>query len=434
MENRLNENDIQNYANIQNLLISITNDNILATISLTKESILLEAQNYQKFCMILFYIIYEKRKLRKILASYCNALSNELNNKLFKETLLDFFCTKNEFMTYNPNPKYQFFYFCNFVGLYTINEYITKITESKMFEEDIRENAKDIYYILLYFAIQIKTNDDKLYQKIVDRFHFLTHNFSGFDKSLLRHWGHLPKYLIWITKEIVLYQDYINGTIDWPDRNSLIINSCLENSIEFYIQEDNIDQLTKELLNENIDIDSYKIGDHFLLLQDDGDSHLSLLQFAALNGSIKAFKYLYSNKKESKDFYRDQNLMSMAIRGGNMEIVRLLDVEKFDYSNCLESAFYSYNDALFQWVFQKYDCNIIYFLEEFECFIDFFMINFSSLLFVLNDSECLPEKMINRNDPIISKLHVYSHMKQTRKYYQKMILEIIQERILSVHH
>lgn len=101
-----------------------------------------------------------------------------------------------------------------------------------------------------------------------------------------------------------------------------------EDSVEFTIYTDNIDELQK-LFSESEFNPEIRLKQSFL---NPNTEILSPLQFAAFHGSTKCFEYLEKLNE------LDDSIPDFAVQGGSMEVVKVCDAKGLSFSNALVTA------------------------------------------------------------------------------------------------
>lgn len=102
--------------------------------------------------------------------------------------------------------------------------------------------------------------------------------------------------------------------------------------------------------NDNVPKLQQHIDENYLY--DDKDRIEELTSLACGNGAIKCFKYLILNF----DLEKDKNLLSSAIIGGNLDIVRLFIQDGFNLdSEYFEQCIISHQYEIFDWIIQNID-------------------------------------------------------------------------------
>lgn len=126
-------------------------------------------------------------------------------------------------------------------------------------------------------------------------------------------------------------------------QKSSIIRRCLQNGADeqnicekevdpltISIQNDNISEFQNILSHSNISIDSKT---HHSISQanefaNDGYESPTLIEYAAFNGSLNIFKFLWMNEAKLTN-----NILKMAVLGGSYEIIHLLESKNIVFDN-----------------------------------------------------------------------------------------------------
>lgn len=85
----------------------------------------------------------------------------------------------------------------------------------------------------------------------------------------------------------------------------------------------------------------------------------TLIQMAAVYGSIKCFKFLMLNGSKPELYSKPPyTLMQCAILGGNMEIIHILEQQKVDLSGSLHTAIQVHRNDIYHWLHDTYYTDI----------------------------------------------------------------------------
>ena len=138
-------------------------------------------------------------------------------------------------------------------------------------------------------------------------------------------------------------------------------------TMQFIIQNDLIEDFQKlVLMNENFDYNA-KITIHKCFIGSsiarypldpklDYLEYLSYIEFAALTGSIKCFKYLYLNNALPNNDPEELNeICCYAIAGNNTEIIHILEQKGVNFNKeCLNFSILFHHDNIINWLLINY--------------------------------------------------------------------------------
>ena len=110
----------------------------------------------------------------------------------------------------------------------------------------------------------------------------------------------------------------------------------------------------------------------------------SLINYAAFFNSIKIFKYLYLSKADIYDMNKNYSLIDYAICGGSIEIIHILEQNKIDLINGIDTSIRYYQNDIFAWIIDNnsidyynnndkynYEKDMDYYFDyNFTCFIE----------------------------------------------------------------
>ncbi|KAK8860503.1 hypothetical protein M9Y10_012168 [Tritrichomonas musculus] len=119
-----------------------------------------------------------------------------------------------------------------------------------------------------------------------------------------------------------------------------------KDSISIVIREDNPDKLRDLISKNNISYD-YKIPYSYFedrLCFFKKKDMPNIIDYSALHGSIKIFKYLLMNDAKITD-----KTMEFAVYGGSYEIIHILENHKCSYSRALEASIRVHNNELYDY-------------------------------------------------------------------------------------
>lgn len=262
-------------------------------------------QNILKFCNI-------RSSNIELYVKLCIELSNtpcsySFKNYLLEEIIIEFnesslyfvrCCIKNELFSFNK-----------------VKEKIFKDTINS--PNDFATNWK----CLCMFSDEIKNYNPNFFDNLTDLEYCSSH-----ERDFLKH----------IKKQ------------DWSQFKEKIDIGFNPDLCACAIRKDNVDELTSE--NKTFDYDR-RVRPSVYEREPTLQNNPTLIQVAAYYGSIKCFKYLLLNRANLlfTDF-ANNDIMFFAIAGGNIEILRLLEQNKINFSNDGIYAIKFHRYALFDWL------------------------------------------------------------------------------------
>lgn len=274
-----------------------------------------------------------------LLSSYfVLSISNIINDekKMFFVTKLQNFCI-NSIMEYHSTES------SFFLGLLVRHRLISASEGLNISNKIVRaQYISCLYYYLIAAGQVIEEFDSKYLDELLDELY----------SSMTSFHSNTPKALH--EQLVIAREDNWNIANKWlkfkPSFDSM------ENMIHFDAFDDFLEQVVSSpTFNVN---QSYSISIWEPVAYINVDN-LPLIAAAAFYGSIKIFKYLFINKAEL-NYQRDRrtkSLISYAVAGGNVEIIRLLEQQHVDFESSIQTAAeYDQAEAFFwldQMIFQN---------------------------------------------------------------------------------
>ena len=114
-----------------------------------------------------------------------------------------------------------------------------------------------------------------------------------------------------------------------------------KDSIEYYIYHDDVTNFARNVTLNNIDM-----ADEFIHVLTHG---FFLLDFACFCGSIKIVKYMLIN-----EVIPDELTVEQALKGGDEEIILLLQAKGFNFDNLILYAIEYHSNKIADWLFENY--------------------------------------------------------------------------------
>lgn len=143
------------------------------------------------------------------------------------------------------------------------------------------------------------------------------------------------------------------------------------------ISNDNVEELKQAFISPDFDINQIQILNAWKLVEIPlyNFERMTLIEYAALYGSIACFRFLYINnaelnrKVEKYDGYYESYMINMAVAGGNVEIIQILEQAGIiPDESCFEFAIRFHRVEIFDWLvdqFPEFDFSILCFEYEF---------------------------------------------------------------------
>ena len=156
------------------------------------------------------------------------------------------------------------------------------------------------------------------------------------------------------SKDILDLYDRVIFNPTKPDEFNKFFIQQKQDSLEYIIVNDDIEGFQERLKKEesfNYD-QEINLKDYFFAYL--YPTKLSLLDFAALNGSIKIFKFLLMNNQNLSD-----NTCEMAVAGGNQEIIKLLEEKNQNLADCLITSIKFNRYEITDYILSHYTCQTI---------------------------------------------------------------------------
>ena len=136
--------------------------------------------------------------------------------------------------------------------------------------------------------------------------------------------------------------------VDVDALRQVILNGTCEGSIKSIIKNDDVDALIAKQDDPSFDI-------HAEIWSNDLDveqGSYKLIDYAAIYGSVKCFKYLLLNRKEDEEVISDEGY---PIIGGNLEIIRILMEYGYEFndSSSIENAIRANKMDIMNWIIDR---------------------------------------------------------------------------------
>lgn len=121
-----------------------------------------------------------------------------------------------------------------------------------------------------------------------------------------------------------------------------------------FVRNDELDNFVEYARNPSFDINIKtafeKFNNALVLRHDDSIEPFPLVNYSAIYGSLKCFKFLIIN-----DCDHTSKLDRCSIVGGNKEIVHIVEQQGYKFKKCLRPAVLSHRNELYEWIMDKYE-------------------------------------------------------------------------------
>lgn len=277
-----------------------------------------------------------------------NYINND-NSTIFP--LLKPYFLKNCFSDYEKKKCRLFFLFnCLETGLLNIEDVKYCFTHPNPPDESLEHSFNSLYFFC-WFAPELEAADPPFFE--------ITNNWLI---EAARYIKSLPSDLQYFSKNMKeLKKD------NWKKMKKMRQNNVSHIKMLEILKDDDI-EIFQMIQNEpdfdwdqKIEPSIYDI--HWIICESP-----SLFEYSAYFGSIECFKYIYSNHiqnnpKFNTDYsdYLDRNeynVVHYAIAGGNIEIVRFLYSNEFDFFGALNIAALFHRNSIFEWLLDVLDVKI----------------------------------------------------------------------------
>ncbi|OHT00823.1 hypothetical protein TRFO_07820 [Tritrichomonas foetus] len=138
---------------------------------------------------------------------------------------------------------------------------------------------------------------------------------------------------------------------DWELLKQLRLNGCNHHKINVIIKNDDLEALQNLIDISDFDYNQTSLPSIFelsMFCQTDP----TLIQVAAFYGAVKCFKYFFINGADAhKCDEEKKTTVHFAIAGGNIEIIRILQRENFNFSGAANIATIYHRNDIFRWIY-----------------------------------------------------------------------------------
>lgn len=218
-------NELKGMVTMQDILLNLNEENLEVSLNYLKDSYFSSFNKFDLLLNIIFEISNKKRNLRFYLVILCKNFSDSRKNLKKRSDFKHFFLSK--FLTFDTSELNQIhshihFYFLSVECRFITEEELFDLMQTKCNTEIAASSPCIIYFLLLYFAPQLKEKKNDFYLWLCSQFEHNIKKVTEFSKSLLRHWGRLPERLLFISSFIIENQSKIMEKEKWTDRKSVL--------------------------------------------------------------------------------------------------------------------------------------------------------------------------------------------------------------------
>ena len=207
-----------------------------------------------------------------------------------------------------------------------------------------RINNKNLKNVLSFIDKNYRMDQEIMGQIIIDAYKFIPHRYEQL-KALMKNIDPREKKLDYSNRFIgsLLREKVINYVGSKP-LNIMFVGGLIKPHEKLFqaIENDDLEQL-------NVLSSSIKLEDHKITFTIDNTPRtFSPFSYAAFCGSVSCFKFLLVNGGKIT-----AEIVSNAVRGGNEEIVELLQQQGFSFNNTFDDAVISHNNDLANWILEN---------------------------------------------------------------------------------
>ena len=215
------------------------------------------------------------------------------------------------------------------------------VTRISVFRERYPKHRNMHLLLFAWFAPEIERYDSIWFEKMTEDFD---------TKGLLPM---LPMALREFVRNMALYREN-----DWEIYKKITIYPYVEGSIEYALAKDDVTALEIFLRSSDFDIDA-RISESVFETHWTLQNRPSLIQFSAFWCSMKCFKMLliHGARLEEHDYHRIPTA-HIAIAGGGLEIVRIVDQQRVTFAGALQEAALFHHQDVMNWICESKGINI----------------------------------------------------------------------------
>lgn len=328
---------------LQSWLISVTDENETEISLSILQSIFIDSKHSIHLATSLYMAIDYRPFKIPIYVRILNYINNT-NQTVFP--LLKPYFLKNCFSDYEKKKCRLFFLFNLYeTGLLTIEDVKYCFTHPNPPDESLEHSFNSLYFFA-WFAPELEAEDPPFYEITKDWLLEASRYIQGLPSDL--------RYFSQNMKELRK-----NG---WKKMKKMRQNNVSHIKMLEVLKDDDIDIFqvlqNQEYFDWNQKIEPSIYDIHWIICESP-----SLFEYSAYFGSVECFKYIYSNfiEKKSEDiqeYSNEYNVVHYAIAGGNIEIVRFLYSNEFDFHGALNIAALFHRNEIFEWLLNVMDVKI----------------------------------------------------------------------------
>ena len=133
-----------------------------------------------------------------------------------------------------------------------------------------------------------------------------------------------------------------------------LYNDYEEDTVEYFLFSDDFSSFQEASSSFNFSIDEKVVLSQFSTNKNYKSHEVSMMSFAAYYGSIDCFKFILLNKAKITE-----DVPLWAVRGGNLEIIRLCAQNGYNLGNCILDAIAYYRNDVADWIMNSYKTETI---------------------------------------------------------------------------
>lgn len=333
----------ESISQLQSWLMSVDDNNINEISISILNSVFINSE-YSIHLANSLYTAIDYRPLKITLYAQVLLLINNENKAIFP--LLKPYFLKNCFSDYEKKKCRLFFlHSCYENGLLDIEDVKYCFTHPNPPDESLEHSFNSLYFFC-WFAPELEKEDAPFYE--------ITKQWFFEASKIIRCF---PEDLVYFCKN---FKELKKN--DWKKMRKMRRNNASHLKMLEVLKDDDIDIF--EMLQGESDfnweqrIESSIYDVHWII-----NESASLFEYSAYFGSVKCFKFIYSNYIQNNpkiDPINENsfNVVHYAIAGGNIEIVRFLHSNDYDFNGALNiSALFHRND-IFDWVLNVLEMSI----------------------------------------------------------------------------
>ena len=236
-----------------------------------------------------------------------------------------------------PFPKESsnlcFLYYCYRNNVFQILDIIHQI---KLFSKELTERKRSLCWIFCYFAPEIQKADMLLFRQLRKTLKYCVQK------------KHFPPVFVKFNERYKELKK--NNWTNFKTRRNQLYH---KNTLIARLRNDDVNYFKKLSSSPNFNVDT-KIVPNLYALNPLLQNHPTLIQVAALFGAVECFKFLMLSGADLSVFDKHYiRLPDYAIAGGNIEIIRLCQLNGLDFEYSLHTAAKYHRLDIIEWLLQE---------------------------------------------------------------------------------